>query len=121
MDEKTIQDKADISYSLIFDKEMVDLIHKATEDTDAEEELAANVLELKLEDTHHSRGTKVWSLLLGTGGPAYRILATADSKGEVIDAVFEYQDWFKPWTAANNQDKELLIDFVSSCKLIYEE
>lgn len=44
-------------------------------------------------------------ILLGTGGPAARIRGELD-RGQPSTAVFEYQDWFKPWTAANNLSNE---------------
>lgn len=41
-----------------------------------------------------------YAILLGTGGPAARIRGELDSSGYPETAVFEYQDWFKPWTPA---------------------
>ncbi len=45
-------------------------------------------------------------ILLGTGGPASRIRGALNQYGEPTTAVFEYQDWFKPWTVAQTSDEE---------------
>lgn len=44
-------------------------------------------------------------ITLGGGGPASRIAGELES-GEPYTARFEYQDWFKPWTAAHLNDEE---------------
>lgn len=46
-----------------------------------------------------------YQILLGTGGPASRIVGEL-SGGQPTTAVFEYQDWFKPWTAAEITSEE---------------
>jgi len=45
-------------------------------------------------------------ILLGTGGPATRIIGELDDWCQPETARFEYQDWFKPWTAANDLSDE---------------
>lgn len=53
-----------------------------------------------------------YRILLGTGGPASRIVGDLDEFGQPTNAKLEYQDWYKPWTAANDlsekEDKTLL-------------
>ena len=44
-----------------------------------------------------SEGATEYNILLTTGGPAARIVGNLD-RGQPTSAVFEYQDWFKPWT-----------------------
>jgi hypothetical protein len=39
-------------------------------------------------------------ILLGTGGPAARIIGELDDYGQPTRARYQYQDWFKPWTEA---------------------
>jgi hypothetical protein len=39
-------------------------------------------------------------ILLGTGGPAARIIGELNSFGEPETASYQFQDWFKPWTDA---------------------
>lgn len=119
--ETDIQARANESYELLFDDEQKQLIAKAAEgDTQAEQELSEQVLALSLKTTNHQNETRTWVIDLGTGGPAYRIKVKTDFNGEVIDADYQFQDWFEPWTSATNQDKELVIDFVSALGLIFE-
>ena len=47
-----------------------------------------------------------YEILLGTGGPATRIRGDLSEHKEPMTATFEYQDWFKPWTAANDLTDE---------------
>ena len=39
-----------------------------------------------------------YNILITTGGPAARIVGELDQYKQPRTAVFEYQDWFKPWT-----------------------
>lgn len=45
-------------------------------------------------------------ILLGTGGPATRIIGELDQWCQPTTARYEHQDWFKPWTAANDLSNE---------------
>lgn len=47
-----------------------------------------------------------YCLLLGTGGPACRIIGKLDQYGQPESAEYQHQDWFKPWTAANLSSDE---------------
>ena len=40
-----------------------------------------------------------FELLMCTGGPAMRVVGSLCRHGMPSDAVVEWQDWFKPWTA----------------------
>ena len=51
-------------------------------------------------DTDANKPTE-YNILLGTGGPAARIVGELSEYGEPVTAKFEYQDWFKPWTEAD--------------------
>ncbi len=55
-----------------------------------------------------------WEILLGTGGPADRVLVTTSYDGDVEDAVYQYQDWFTQWTDAQDQDSETVIAFANA-------
>jgi hypothetical protein len=46
-----------------------------------------------------------FNILLGTGGPALRIIGDLD-RGQPTLARFEYQDWGKPWTVAQTTSEE---------------
>jgi hypothetical protein len=52
-----------------------------------------------------------WEILLGTGGPAVRILVTTDLGGAVQEADYQYQDWFKPWTSAERQNRKMVEEY----------
>ncbi len=45
-------------------------------------------------------------ILLGTGGPAARLIGELSEHGEPESASYEFQDWFKPWTAARLTDEQ---------------
>lgn len=57
-------------------------------------------------------------ILLGTGGPATRIIGELDEHGEPTRARIQAQDWFKPWTDytgdAISQD-----DLLTYCRCFY--
>lgn len=56
-----------------------------------------------------------YRILLGTGGPAVRIVGDLDRGNEPASAVLEVQDWFKPWTeyrSADRDDDEILLAYV---------
>jgi len=64
--------------------------------------------------THSLRGNCEWEILLTTGGPAARVIAEVDCDGQVRYAVFEYQDWYQPWYAPENQDHTFLTDWAAA-------
>lgn len=55
-----------------------------------------------------------WEILLGTGGPADRVLVLTDWDGNVEQATYQHQDWFTPWTDARNQDSDTVEAFASA-------
>ena len=54
---------------------------------------------------------KQYIILLSWGGPASRIVGKLDSRNEPETATFEVQDWGTPWTAADDQDENMLLQF----------
>lgn len=76
-------------------------------------------LDVEVRDDWHapgdadSRTPGEYKILLGTGGPAARIIGELDEYRQPITAVFEYQDWFKPWTAAwvSEEDEKTLLEY----------
>ncbi len=52
-----------------------------------------------------------FELLLGTGGPAVRIVGEIDQHGEPDRARLEVQDWFKPWTEYVPADQDVLLTY----------
>ena len=57
-------------------------------------------------------GATEYNILLTTGGPAARIVGQLD-RGQPSSAVFEYQDWFKPWTEVytDSADSAILLKY----------
>ena len=74
-----------------------------------EDPLAVNLDSIDLDG-----GYAIWNVLLGTGGPATRILVTTTFEGDVQNATFQFQDWFVPWTDAEDQDLALLLRYASA-------
>lgn len=120
--EQQIQDAADEHYTSRFDGgngygRWVRLIERAQKHdhyTWADElrtALEESVLCVDLVAIYPSRDTCEWEILLGTGGPADRVLVTTSFNGDVEDAKYQHQDWFTPWTDAENQDYELVERF----------
>jgi hypothetical protein len=52
-----------------------------------------------------------WEILLGTGGPADRVMVVTSFDGDVESASYQFQDWFTSWTEAENQDEEIVEEF----------
>ena len=55
-------------------------------------------------------------ILLGTGGPATRIIGELDEHGEPTRAWIEAQDWGTPWTDYHGGDSETLLTY---CRCFY--
>jgi hypothetical protein len=109
---KSIQQAANEHYAGRFDDEMRELIELAERGVDdALEELQEIPLSVEKVTTNHRDETIEWEILLGTGGPADRVLVTTDLAGMVDKAVYQFQDWFQPWTTAGYQDEELVQRF----------
>ena len=78
---------------------------------DATEQLQEMLLSVELIAVHPNYEACEWAILIGTGGPADRVLVQTDMGGEIDNATYQYQDWFQPWTKASNQDRELVERF----------
>jgi len=74
--------------------------------------MSEGALEVSVRGDWHTPGDKdaaqstEYFILLGTGGPASRIKGELNQYCEPQTAIFEYQDWYKPWTAAQTTDEE---------------
>lgn len=68
----------------------------------AQQEIAEDPLSIQVRSGWHSPGeacaAEEFELLLGTGGPAVRIIGELDHNGEPSRARLETQDWGTPWT-----------------------
>jgi hypothetical protein len=121
MTDKEFQAKADEYYQLCFDKDERQKIAKAEKgDEDALLSLQDEIYSFVLWATFYVLETKEYHLELAGGGPAAQLVVTTDLQGNVLEADFQFQDWFKPWTSARNQDAELLIRYARLVG-IYEE
>jgi hypothetical protein len=57
-----------------------------------------------------------FNILLGTGGPAVRIVGELDMDREPTRAWLEVQDWFLPWTRYHQADVNVLLAY---CRQFY--
>lgn len=122
--EKEIQKEANDSYSILFDKEMIQKIELATINKEAADELAHTYIKygIKFEGQEKRlNGNKFWSIPLGVVlNYEYRVFFKTDYKGEVFEAYYQCRNGVSDWVGATNQDFELLINFASSCQQTYE-
>ena len=85
---------------------------------DAEQRIQEDPLSIEMSGTWEIHGTPTADkaiILLGTGGPATRIVCELDN-GEPTRAWIESQDWFKPWTEFVGSDSETLLTY---CRCFY--
>jgi hypothetical protein len=78
-----------------------------------EDMLGEMPLEVSLDGVYVRRDEMHWEILLGTGGPADRVLVVCDLEGNVESASYQYQDWYQPWTDARDQDYEVVRNFAT--------
>jgi len=83
------------------------------DEDDARQRIAEDPLSLRVfgERTGGAWETTSYELLLGTGGPAVRIVGDLNEHGEPESARLEVQDWFKPWTEYLGADDEVLMSY----------
>ena len=133
MKQETIQERAQESYDAYFGQGsdyfclIAELEHSDDSDISVsrQEEIRIELGESLLSVDQMTHGVyadgDTWQVLLTTGGPAARVVITTDADGDPIQAVFEFQDWFEPWTAAPEQDGDLLIKWAGSVAYYYCE
>ena len=107
----TIEEHANAYYLSRFDDEMQALLATYEDNEEAREQLEEMPLAVSLQSINVGAQECTWSILLGTGGPADRVLVTTDYSGDVESAEYQFQDWFQPWTEASEQDAELVEKF----------
>lgn len=99
----------------------IEWMREHLDDEDARERISSeDALEVSVRSDWYAPGDSSavkpteYKILLGTGGPATRIVGELDEYGQPTNAKFEYQDWFKPWTAANDlsdEEEATLLEF----------
>lgn len=90
---------------------------------DAERRIQEDPLSLQMRGGWYEYGTEPadaatpveFELLLGTGGPATRIIGELD-RGQVTRARLQAQDWFQPWTDYVGADQDTLLTY---CRCFY--
>lgn len=95
--------------------------YKAAEGTDREDATRENIeespLAVQVREGWHTAGEageiEEYFILLGTGGPAARIVGELDGFKQPSSAHFEYQDWGKPWTKAllSGEEEDTLLEY----------
>ena len=111
-----IQEAADQHYQSRFSKieRLITLQLQAAQfnhsvwEEDISERIQEMPLSVELVAVYPNRDSCEWEILLGTGGPADRVLVTTNYLGDLEEAEYQYQDWFTPWTRANDQDRHLV-------------
>lgn len=122
--EQNIQQEANKHYGYRFDDALRALIAVVDMDSDsaehegetcdydrAIERLQEIPLSFEKLITDRRHETITWEILLGTGGPADRVVVVTDYNGAIESAEYQFQDWFQPWTAAEDQDEDLVRRF----------
>jgi hypothetical protein len=111
-EDKTIEQRAQEYYELVFDDETRALLDKAEGgNEDAYERLSEIPYAISKYVTYHYQGTTEWHVELAGGGPAARLVVIVGQDGEICEARFEFQDWFTFWTSAPSQDENLVKRF----------
>jgi hypothetical protein len=98
-------------YDLEFDEE------------EARQRIYEDPLSVQVRSGWHSPGAppeapEEYEILLGTGGPATRIVGKLDEHGQPVTAHLQCQDWFKPWTEYQC-DEDVLLRY-ASCFYFWE-
>jgi hypothetical protein len=99
--------------------EMVDALESATTDDEretAERAIQEDPLSVEMRSGWHTPGdpegnAEEYNILLGTGGPATRIVGRLSDYGEPETAALEVQDWFKPWTEYEETEEAVLLTY----------
>jgi len=100
-------------------KRSIESMREELADEEQRERISEGALEVSVRGGWHSPGDKQGSkpieyyILLGTGGPAARIIGELSEYGEPENVRFQYQDWFKPWTDAHlsDEDENTLLEY----------
>jgi len=84
---------------------------------DAEQRIQEDPLSLEVRTDWHSPGddssATEYRLLLGTGGPAVRIIGTLGQYGEPDSAELQAQNWGTPWETYEGADEDILLQYAS--------
>ena len=115
--ENWVEDIGKPTYDAIV--EMVEALQKAETDEEreaAETAIQEDPLSVEVRSGWYAPGVtdtkpEEYNLLLGTGGPATRIIGTLNDYGEPETARLEVQNWFKPWTEYTDVNDKVLLTY----------
>ena len=111
-DKKDIQTEANEAYQSAKSDFAEQIARLENENEEISEKAREEIQDEPLETATKSDfdGSKQYMILLGTGGPAMRIYGELDEYGQPMTAEYQYQNWFTPWTTADESadDKNLL-------------
>lgn len=101
-------------------EEMVENYQNAASDElreETEQVIMDDPLEVSVRSGWYHPGTDSgkpdeYNILLGTGGPATRIIGDLNEYGQPTTARLEVQDWFTPWTEYQDASETVLLDYV---------
>lgn len=97
--------------------ELEDAAGDCESEDDARQRIEEDPLSLQLRSGWYSPGetpeSLEYELLLGTGGPAVRIIGELGMHNEPDSATLQTQDWFTPWTDFHGADDDVLMAYVS--------
>jgi len=89
------------------------------DEDEARQRIEEDALSIEVRSDWHTPGDEdsakdatEYNILITTGGPGARITGNLD-RGQPTSAVFEYQDWFKPWTEVytGSADASILLQY----------
>lgn len=115
----------DTEFQQITNKHYADFakrIEETLDKLDSEDEVVVEAARQELDEmplciekliTDHRNEEVTWEILLGTGGPAVRVSVFTDFEGNILSAEYQFQDWFKSWTTADNQNQALMKRFAN--------
>ena len=88
------------------------------DEDEARQRIEEDALSVDVRSDWHTPGDEdaeatEYAILITTGGPAARITGNLGAHCEPTSAVFEYQDWFQPWTEVytGSADAEILLKY----------
>lgn len=105
-------------------KELEEAAGECTSREDADQRIQEDPLSVEMRGDWYGYGTEPadaakpveFTILLGTGGPATRIMGELDDHGQPTRAWIQAQDWFQPWTDYIGGDSETLLTY---CRCFY--
>ena len=113
--EKTFQEKTD-EYAHNSIESIAGMVKKANSRNEERAEEGKTAIQenpLEIKTGKEFDGTRTYMILLGTGGPAARIIGELSEYDEPDSAEFQFQDWFEPWTTAQTtkEERETMIEY----------